>query len=83
MAKKPTKSVSRSKFEKMDLKEAMKAYTQWTKENEGTLVGKRLTKQELQNRLDEDFGDQDKGVYKRALVFSCEEDKAAYIESRS
>ncbi len=68
--------------ETMDIKEAMRAYTQWTKENEGTLVGKRLTKQELQNRLDEDFGDQDKGVYKRVLVFSSEEDKAEYMESR-
>jgi phage/plasmid-associated DNA primase len=64
--------------EQTTLKEVLAAYTHWLKQNEGTLVGKRLNKQELQIRLEEDFGNLDNGIFKRCIVFYDEESKEEY-----
>ncbi len=68
--------------EQVTLRDVQLAYTNWTRQNEGTLVGKKLTKQELQIRLDEDFGNLDNGVYKRCVVFFDEEGKEEFVASR-
>jgi phage/plasmid-associated DNA primase len=69
--------------EQASLKEMTRAYTKWTKSNEGILSGKSLTKQELQNRLDEDFGTLEIGVYKRVQVFDDDESREEFILDRS
>jgi hypothetical protein len=68
--------------EQMTLRDAQLAYTNWIRQNEGLLSGTRLKKQELQNRLDEDFGQSENGVYKRVVVFFDDEGKADYEKSR-
>lgn len=68
--------------EQVTLRDVALAYTNWTRQNEGTLVGKKLTKQELQVRLEEDFGNLDNGVFKRCAVFFDEEGKEEFLESR-
>jgi P4 family phage/plasmid primase-like protien len=68
--------------EQVTLKDVSMAYTNWTRQNEGTLTGKKLTKQELQKRLEEDFGNLDGGVYKRCMVFFDEEGKTEEEERR-
>jgi hypothetical protein len=37
----------------------------------------------MQNRLDEDFGNVDNGVYRRVVVFFDDEGKTAFIAERS
>jgi len=69
--------------EQSTIKEMTRAYTKWTKSNEGILSGKSLTKQELQNRLDEDFGTLEIGVYKRVKVFDDDEAREEFIQERS
>ena len=69
--------------EQVTLKDAVLAYNNWTRQNEGTLTGKKLTKQELQNRLEEDFGNLDGGIFKRCAVFFDEEGKAEFEQERS
>ena len=68
--------------EQVTLKDVQLAYNSWTRQNEGTLVGKRLTKQELQIRLEEDFGNLDNGVYKRCVVFFDDEGREEFIATR-
>ena len=68
--------------EQVTLRDVQMAYTNWCRQNEGTLVGKKLTKQELQARLDEDFGNLDGGVYKRCAVFFDDDQKAEYESDR-
>jgi hypothetical protein len=53
------------------------------KQNEGVLTGKKLSKQEMQNRLDEDFGALDNGVYKRVMVFFDDEGRAEFLTERA
>jgi P4 family phage/plasmid primase-like protien len=64
--------------ESVTLKDVSAAYTSWVRQNEGTLTGKKLTKQELQNRLEEDFGNLDGGIYKRCVVFFDEDGKEEF-----
>jgi len=68
--------------EQMTLRDAQLAYTNWTRQNEGLLSGTRLKKQELQNRMDEDFGQSENGVYKRVVVFFDDEGKADFEKKR-
>ena len=68
--------------EQVTMRDVQLAYTNWTRQNEGTLVGKKLTKQELQIRLDEDFGNLDNGVYKRCVVFFDEDGKEEFVGQR-
>jgi P4 family phage/plasmid primase-like protien len=74
----PRLGLEETGVEQTTLKEVLTAYTYWLKQNEGTLVGKRLNKQELQNRLEEDFGNLDNGIFKRCIVFYDEETKEEY-----
>ena len=69
--------------EQSTLKDVSTAYNNWVRQNEGTLTGKKLTKQELQNRLEEDFGNLDNGVFKRCVVFFDEDGKAGFLEERA
>jgi P4 family phage/plasmid primase-like protien len=69
--------------EQASVKDVHVAYNNWMKQNEGILSGKKLSKQELQNRLDEDFGNLDNGIYKRVMVFYDDEGKADFITERS
>jgi hypothetical protein len=69
--------------EQATLKDVQTAYTSWTKQNAGILSGKNLTKQEMQNRLDEDFGSLDNGVYKRVVVFFDDDGKTEFITERT
>jgi hypothetical protein len=69
--------------EEATIKDMTRAYTKWTKANEGILSGNKLSKQELQNRLDEDFGTLQVGVYKRVKVFDDEDDMTVFIRDRS
>ena len=68
--------------EEVTLKDVMTAYTGWTRHNEGTLTGKKLTKQELQKRLEEDFGNLSAGVFKRCVVFFDDETKLEFEKER-
>jgi len=68
--------------EQVTLRDVQMAYNNWCRQNEGTLVGKKLNKQELQARLDEDFGNLDNGVYKRCIVFFDEDGKADFERER-
>lgn len=77
----PREGLQEDGSEHVKLRDVFYSYQIWCKENEGTLTGKRLTKQELQNRLDEDFGNLDNGIYKRVLVFNSEDEKNQYIEA--
>ena len=69
--------------EEATIKDVSRAYTKWKKANEGILSGTNLSKQELQNRLDEDFGTQEVGLYKRVKVFDDDEAKEEFIRERS
>ena len=69
--------------EEVTLKDVMTAYTGWTRQNEGTLTGKKLTKQELQKRLEEDFGNLNGGIFKRCVVFFDDETKAEFERDRA
>ena len=69
--------------EEVSLKDVQQAYNGWIRANEGVLSGKKLTKQELQNRLDEDFGTLDAGIYKRVVVFFDDDAKEEFIKERS
>ena len=69
--------------EQVMLKDVMLAYNNWTRANEGALSGKKLNKQELQNRLEEDFGNLDGGVFKRCVVFYDDDGKAEFVTERS
>ena len=69
--------------EQATVKDIHVAYTNWVRQNEGALTGKKLTKQELQNRLDEDFGVLDNGIYKRVQVFFDDEGKADFLKERT
>uniref|UniRef100_A0A6C0L5U4 SF3 helicase domain-containing protein n=1 Tax=viral metagenome TaxID=1070528 RepID=A0A6C0L5U4_9ZZZZ len=69
--------------EEVSLKDVLQAYNGWVRANSEVLSGKRLTKQELQNRLDEDFGTLDAGIYKRVVVFSDDDEKEDFIKDRS
>ena len=79
----PRQKIAEYGDEQATLKEMTRAYTKWTKSNEGILSGKSLTKQELQNRLDEDFGTLEIGVYKRVQVFDDDESREEFINDRS
>jgi P4 family phage/plasmid primase-like protien len=69
--------------EQVTLKDVMVAYTSWVRQNEGALTGKKLTKQELQNRLEEDFGNLDNGVFRRCVVFFDDDGKAEFNRERA
>ena len=69
--------------EQATLKDVHVAYTNWMRQNDGILTGKKLSKQEMQNRLDEDFGSLDNGVYKRVMVFFDDEGRAEFIANAS
>jgi P4 family phage/plasmid primase-like protien len=68
--------------ESMDIKEVQRAYTTWVNTNKEILTGKRLSKQELQNRLEEDFGNLDNNMFKRCRVFDDEDEMSTFIASR-
>jgi phage/plasmid-associated DNA primase len=59
------------------------AYKQWLKANEGILSGNKFTIQELQIRLEEDFGGIDAKVFKRMMVFNTPEQMQEEIDKRS
>jgi len=61
--------------ERVTFKDVWTAYKKWLAANDGMKSGAKLTEKELQNRLDQDFGNLDGGVYKRVLVFFDEETK--------
>jgi P4 family phage/plasmid primase-like protien len=69
--------------EQATVSEMTAAYTRWLKANEGILSGTKLSKQELQNRLEEDFGGLEAKVFKRVLVFNSPEDMQEEIDKRS
>jgi P4 family phage/plasmid primase-like protien len=69
--------------EQATAKDVYVAYTNWLRQNEGILTGKKLTKQEMQNRLDEDFGTLDNGVYKRVVVFFDDEGRVDYMAEKA
>lgn len=69
--------------EKITLKEVNVAYKNWTTQNQGALTGKPLNKQEIQNRLDEDFGNVDEGYYKRVKIFYDDDEKAEFMRERA
>jgi P4 family phage/plasmid primase-like protien len=69
--------------EQSSLKDIQVAYANWIRQNEGSLTGKKLTKQELQNRLDEDFGSLENGMYKRVQVFFDDEGRADFLRDRT
>jgi len=79
----PRQKLSETIDDKCTIKDMVRAYTKWSKTNEGILSGKNLTKQELQNRLEEDFGSQEVGVYKRVMVFDDDESREQFIQERS
>ena len=64
------------------LKDITSSYTTWTRQNEGTLPGKRLTKQELQARLEEDFGMAEAGAFRRVSVFYDDDQREAFLAER-
>ena len=68
--------------EEATLKDVCMSYNNWTRQNEGTLVGKKLTKQELQKRLEDDYGNMENGVFRRCVVFSDDEGKAEFEKER-
>ena len=78
----PRLNLTENGDEQVTLRDVALAYTNWTRQNEGTLSGKKLTKQELQNRLEDDFGNLDNGIYKRCAVFFDEEGKEEFLQSR-
>jgi P4 family phage/plasmid primase-like protien len=69
--------------EQATAKDVHVAYTNWVRQNEGIVSGKKLSKQEMQNRLDEDFGNLDGGVYKRVMVFFDDEGRAEFLAERA
>jgi phage/plasmid-associated DNA primase len=69
--------------EQASMKDMHVAYMNWVRQNDGVLTGKKLSKQELQNRLDEDFGALDNGVYKRIQVFFDDEGRVEFMTSRA
>jgi len=79
----PRQKIAEDGDEKATLKDILRAYNKWIRTNEGILNGKNLSKQELQNRLDEDFGTLEVGVYKRVMVFEDDEGKEEFIQERS
>lgn len=68
--------------EKSLLKDICSSYTTWQRQNEGTLPGKRLTKQELQARLEEDFGFAEVGSFRRVVVFYDDDQREAFLAER-
>jgi len=79
----PRQKIAEFGDEQETIKDMSRAYTKWKKANEGILSGTSLSKQELQNRLDEDFGTQEVGVYRRVKVFDDDEAKEQFILERS
>jgi P4 family phage/plasmid primase-like protien len=69
--------------EQATVKDVHVAYTNWVRQNEGVLSGKKLSKQEMQNRLDEDFGNLDGGIYKRVMVFFDDEGRTEFLAERA
>jgi hypothetical protein len=67
--------------EEASLKDMNMAYTKWIQQNDGVLTGKKLTRQELQNRLEEDFGVG--AVFKRCAVFFDDDGKADFVRERT
>ena len=68
--------------EQATLKDIYVAYSNWMKQNDGILSGKKLSKQELQNRLDEDFGSLENGTYRRVVVFFDDEGRTDFMAER-
>jgi hypothetical protein len=68
--------------EQVTVKDVSLAYSNWVRQNEGTLTGKKLTKQDLQKRLEDDFGNLDNGVFKRCVVFYDDDGKADFERER-
>ena len=68
--------------EQVTVKDVSLAYSNWVRQNEGTLTGKKLTKQDLQKRLEDDFGNLDSGVFKRCVVFYDDDGKADFERER-
>jgi P4 family phage/plasmid primase-like protien len=68
--------------EKSLLKDICSSYTTWQRQNEGTLPGKRLTKQELQARLEEDFGFAEGGSFRRVVVFYDDDQREGFVAER-
>ena len=64
-------------------KDIQVAYMNWMKQNEGVLTGKKLTKQEIQGRLEEDFGAAEAGNFKRIQVFFDDEGRAEFLKERA
>ena len=79
----PRQKITEFGDEQETIKDMTRAYTKWKKANEGILSGTSLSKQELQNRLDEDFGTQEVGIYRRVKVFDDDEAKEQFIQERS
>ena len=68
--------------ETSSLKDICSSYTTWCRQNEGTLPGKRLTKPELQARLEEDFGFAEGGSFRRVVVFYDDDQKETFLGER-
>jgi len=68
--------------EHVTFKEFWRVFKAWKQANQDTLGGKSLNERDFQNRLDEDFGNLDKGIYKRVAVFDNEEGKEDFTKER-
>jgi P4 family phage/plasmid primase-like protien len=68
--------------EHVTFKEFWRVFKAWKQANQDTLGGKGLAERDFQNRLDEDFGNLDKGIYKRVAVFDNEEGKEDFTKER-
>lgn len=64
-------------------KDVQVAYMNWMKQNDGVLTGKKLTKQEIQSRLEEDFGGAEAGNFKRIQVFFDDEGREEFLKERA
>jgi P4 family phage/plasmid primase-like protien len=79
----PRQTLLETGEEQATVSEMKAAYTKWLKANEGILSGTKLTQQELQIRLEEDFGGVEAKVFKRVMVFNSPEEMQDEIEKRS
>ena len=79
----PRQTLLETGDEQATIREIMRAYTKWLKENEGILSGTKLKQTEIQIRLEEDFGGVGATEFKRVMVFNSSEEMQDEIEKRS
>ena len=68
--------------EQATVKDVYVAYKNWVCQNEGATL-KKISKQDIQNLLDEDFGSLGNGVYKKVMVFFDDEGMEEFITERN